>query len=165
MWSGSRNLSAGFTTIAARRKVWFSKYFRQKSLKGTSAQGCSPQNHQRPGPAFSALTLRCSGLVLGRTGDLWGCYWLEVSHLGCCSSGSGCRWFERSAMILGLLIQIVAILAAARVGGIMAKRLRQPAVVGELTAGIVLGQFGFHWLKPNDALTALSQVGLILSSF
>lgn len=68
-------------------------------------------------------------------------------------------------MILGLLTQIVIVLAAARLGGALSRRLKQPAVVGEMTAGIILGQFSSGWFGSTDALTSLSQIGLILFLF
>lgn len=41
--------------------------------------------------------------------------------------------------VLVLLVQIAVLLAAARTGGEIARRLNQPSVVGEIMAGIVLG--------------------------
>ena len=86
-------------------------------------------------------------------------------------------------VLLPVLIQLIIIIAAARLGGRLSRRLGQSAVVGEITAGVilgpsVLGQFAFfhqlfhpslhsiadplagpvfHWL-----FTGLSQIGLIL---
>jgi Kef-type K+ transport system membrane component KefB/nucleotide-binding universal stress UspA family protein len=45
-----------------------------------------------------------------------------------------------------LLVQLSLLIAAARLGAELAKRLGMPAVVGELAAGIALGPTGFgHW--------------------
>lgn len=45
-----------------------------------------------------------------------------------------------------LLVQLALLIAAARLGAELAKRLGLPAVVGELAAGILLGPTGFgHW--------------------
>jgi Kef-type K+ transport system membrane component KefB len=66
-----------------------------------------------------------------------------------------------------LLAQIVVILLAARVGGWLFRRIGQPAVVGEMAAGIALGQWASA-LFPADALAslnALSQIGLVLFLF
>jgi len=68
-------------------------------------------------------------------------------------------------MILGLLAQLVVILIAARIGGLLARALKQPAVVGEMTAGILLGQFAPQWFGSTEVLTSLSQIGLILFLF
>jgi Kef-type K+ transport system membrane component KefB/nucleotide-binding universal stress UspA family protein len=62
--------------------------------------------------------------------------------------------------VLVLLVQIAILLAAARIGGEIAQRLNQPAVVGELLAGIILGPSllgGFvpaidRWVIPNPGL-------------
>ncbi|MCU1263420.1 MAG: Sodium/hydrogen exchanger [Bryobacterales bacterium] len=64
-----------------------------------------------------------------------------------------------------LLAQIVLILIAARAGGWLFRRIGQPAVVGEMAAGILLGQLASDWFGPLDALGALSQVGLVLFLF
>ncbi len=68
-------------------------------------------------------------------------------------------------MIAALLAQVIAILLAARVGGRVFRYLGQPEVVGEMTAGILLGQFASRWFGPTDALNTLSQIGLILFLF
>jgi len=68
-------------------------------------------------------------------------------------------------MIFGLLAQLVVVLIAARMGGLLARYAKQPAVVGEMTAGIALGQFASSWLGSLEALTSLSQIGLVLFLF
>jgi Kef-type K+ transport system membrane component KefB len=72
-----------------------------------------------------------------------------------------------------LLLQIVVILAAIRVAGWVCRKLRQPQVVGEMLAGIVLGPSVLGTLAPHAAsvifptssmpfLESLSQIGLVL---
>jgi Kef-type K+ transport system membrane component KefB/nucleotide-binding universal stress UspA family protein len=74
-----------------------------------------------------------------------------------------------------LLLQLALILAAARIGGELAKRAGLPAVVGELSAGILLGPSllghfapgAFTWLFPADAaqfhlLEVVGQLGMVL---
>jgi Kef-type K+ transport system membrane component KefB len=91
-------------------------------------------------------------------------------------------------LLLPLLIQLVLILAFARVCAWLFRLLRQPAVVGEIAAGLVLGPSVLGRLspalfqavfrptlaglgqEPSDLLlsrvfTALSQVGLVLLLF
>jgi K+:H+ antiporter len=75
-----------------------------------------------------------------------------------------------------LLLQIVAIVVAARLMGALFKRMGQPSVIGEMVAGILLGPSLFGLLFP-DALAFLfpaaslgnlklfSQVGVILFMF
>ena len=52
-----------------------------------------------------------------------------------------------------LLVQLSLLIAAARVGAELAKRVGLPAVVGELAAGITLGPTGFgHWFPSAFAV-------------
>ena len=64
-----------------------------------------------------------------------------------------------------LLIQIAAILLAARVCGEIALRLKTPSIIGELCAGIILGPSLFGWITPNEVLTFLAEIGIILLLF
>ena len=75
-----------------------------------------------------------------------------------------------------LLLQLAAILAAARLVGRLAARLGQPQVVGEMAAGILLGPSFLGWIAPGLAdrlfpadglagLAAASQVGLAIFLF
>lgn len=75
-----------------------------------------------------------------------------------------------------LLLQIAVIIATARVFGLAFRAIRQPPVVGEMVAGIVLGPSLFGWLAPELSarlfpaaslgfLEVLSQVGLVLFMF
>lgn len=72
------------------------------------------------------------------------------------------------ATILGGL---AIILAAAKLGGDLATRVRQPAVLGELVAGVLLGNLGLigltglQVLATNPTLDALAQVGVIILLF
>src|SRR5262249_36729497 len=51
-------------------------------------------------------------------------------------------------LLLPLLIQLALIIAAARVFAALFRRLGQPAVIGEITAGLVLGPSVFGRLFP-----------------
>ena len=75
-----------------------------------------------------------------------------------------------------LILQIISIIVAARLFGLLFTRIGQPTVIGEITAGIVLGPslLGMyfpeysHFLFPIESLgnlQFLSQVGLILFMF
>jgi Kef-type K+ transport system membrane component KefB len=52
-------------------------------------------------------------------------------------------------LLLPVLVQLVVIIAAARAFGALARRVGQPAVVGEIAAGILLGPTLFGWLCPE----------------
>jgi Kef-type K+ transport system membrane component KefB len=78
--------------------------------------------------------------------------------------------------ILMLVVQTGLILALSRVMGLVFVRFRQPQVMGEMIAGIMLGPSLFGWLLPHGfnqvfpagsigALNALSQVGVIFFLF
>jgi Kef-type K+ transport system membrane component KefB len=72
-----------------------------------------------------------------------------------------------------LLLDIVIILAAARLFGMISRRLGQPAVIGEILAGIalgptLLGQVAGHRLFPATvlpSLTTVADIGLVLYMF
>jgi Kef-type K+ transport system membrane component KefB len=75
-----------------------------------------------------------------------------------------------------LFLQIAVILLAARLVGMLFKKIGQPQVVGEMAAGILLGPSLLGWLAPGLSatlfppaslgyLSALSEVGLVLFMF
>jgi Kef-type K+ transport system membrane component KefB len=65
--------------------------------------------------------------------------------------------------ILGVL---VALLVATKVLGILAQRLGQPSVVGELIAGILLGKSVLGILDPADQVVhSLAQIGVVVLLF
>ncbi len=76
-----------------------------------------------------------------------------------------------------LLLDVAVIIAVARVGGMIARAVRQPAVVGEIAAGIALGGPSLlgllpgnpdEWLFPEEVrplLGGLAQIGLVLFMF
>lgn len=75
-----------------------------------------------------------------------------------------------------LLLQILVIVLLARLAGRLVARFGQPAVIGEMIAGILLGPSLLGWVAPNveaflfppaslPALRLLSQVGIILFMF
>ena len=79
-------------------------------------------------------------------------------------------------IILLLLLQIGAILALSRVMGLLCTRLRQPQVMGEMIAGIMLGPSLFGLVAPHawavmfptqtvEYLNVLSQVGVVFFLF
>jgi Kef-type K+ transport system membrane component KefB len=75
-----------------------------------------------------------------------------------------------------LFVQLILIIVAARLCGVLAKKVRQPAVVGEMIAGIVLGPSLLGWLWPDffhfvflpsslGSLRLFSQIGVCLFMF
>ncbi|MDX2184210.1 MAG: cation:proton antiporter [Gemmatimonadaceae bacterium] len=65
-----------------------------------------------------------------------------------------------------LLVTLVAVIAATKLFGEVAQRLGQPAVLGELIAGIVLGGSALALLDPgNPVVHAMSELGVLLLLF
>jgi len=74
-------------------------------------------------------------------------------------------------MVANLLLALIALLAAAKLGGALAERLGQPAVLGELLAGVGLGALplagvnGFAWVARDHVVESLAELGVILLLF
>jgi hypothetical protein len=75
-----------------------------------------------------------------------------------------------------LLLQILLILCVGKTIGKLFQKIKQPAVIGEMVAGIVLGSSFLGWCFPEvyhhifpkksiDSLSLLSQIGLLLFMF
>lgn len=88
--------------------------------------------------------------------------------------GSFHDFFQKPLAIL--ILQIIIILALSRLFGYFSQKIKQPSVIGEIVAGIILGPsvLGaflpgvFTFLFPRDSieiLNFLSQIGLILFMF
>ena len=64
------------------------------------------------------------------------------------------------------LLALIAIFNAAKVFGEIAERLGQPAVLGELVGGMLIGVSGLHLVDPHDVtIHLLSELGVILLLF
>lgn len=61
-----------------------------------------------------------------------------------------------------LLSSILVLLVAARLLGQLMVRLKQPALVGELFAGILLGPAVLNWISPNKSLEGISELSVFL---
>lgn len=68
---------------------------------------------------------------------------------------------DHSAVILSLFLM----LAAAKIMAEVFERLKQPAVVGEILAGIVIGPSVLGWVAPSELITVLAEVGVIFLLF
>jgi Kef-type K+ transport system membrane component KefB len=70
-----------------------------------------------------------------------------------------------------VLVGVAVMLVVAKIGGELFERLKQPAVLGELFAGILIGNlvlFGFagaETLKTNVTIAALAELGVIILLF
>ena len=68
---------------------------------------------------------------------------------------------ESSAILLDLFIM----LAAAKLMAEVFERLRQPAVVGEILAGVIVGPSLLGWVAPSDVISVLAEFGVIFLLF
>ena len=59
----------------------------------------------------------------------------------------------------------MAILVGAQLLGSLAQRFNTPRVIGEITAGIILGPSLFGWIEPGQVFHLLAEFGIILLLF
>jgi Kef-type K+ transport system membrane component KefB len=64
-----------------------------------------------------------------------------------------------------LLIGLIIILLAAKLGGELMERLGQTAVLGELLAGVVIGPGIFALVRESEVLHALAELGVLILLF
>jgi Kef-type K+ transport system membrane component KefB len=68
--------------------------------------------------------------------------------------------------IANFLLALIAIFVAAKLFGELASRVGQPAVLGELVGGLVVGVSGLQLVDPsNDTIHLLAQLGIVLLLF
>ncbi|MCC2671750.1 MAG: sodium/hydrogen exchanger [Armatimonadetes bacterium] len=83
---------------------------------------------------------------------------------------------KTEAVLLAVILQLVVIIAVARLAGILSRRLGHPMVVGEVLAGLLLGPSVLGRLLPtfsealfpastSGVINIISQIGLILLLF
>lgn len=79
-------------------------------------------------------------------------------------------------IVIRVLIQVLIVIGLSRLMGLLCRRIKQPLVIGEIVAGIMLGPSLFGLIAPNLAATlfpaetipflnVLSQIGLIFFMF
>ena len=109
------------------------------------------------------------GLVKQRSSTGWLLLALLGLMLPAALMGSPTASHDDPVASLGL--SLVLILAFARLGGDMAVRLGQPAVLGELVFGVFIGNLslagygGFEYLKTEPMLDMLARLGVLLLLF
>ncbi|HWF87615.1 MAG TPA: cation:proton antiporter [Pyrinomonadaceae bacterium] len=87
------------------------------------------------------------------------------------AAGEGATGTESHGLDPAVLIGVAIMLVFAKLGSEIFERIHAPAVLGELFAGIVLGNlviFGFNGvesLKTNDTIAALAEFGVIILLF
>ncbi|HKO96645.1 MAG TPA: cation:proton antiporter [Pyrinomonadaceae bacterium] len=63
------------------------------------------------------------------------------------------------------LLTLFVIVAAAKVMAEVFERLRQPAVVGEILAGVLIGPAVLAWVQPSEMISTLAEMGIIFLLF
>lgn len=150
--------------------------------------GLGSSLRQRPAVVFSLLHFFClkcrnplsshenhggeGGLVSERGKQV-----LLLSFLYCCVAPlsvwaeSGQSNSGHDSPVIHVLLALAVILLAAKLGGDVMVRLRQPEVLGELIVGIVLGNIAllgihsFTFLRQDMVLEILSELGVVLLLF
>ncbi|MFN2501399.1 MAG: cation:proton antiporter [Pyrinomonadaceae bacterium] len=66
---------------------------------------------------------------------------------------------------IDILLTLLIIWFAAKVMAELFERLRQPSVVGEILAGVLIGPSVFNWVTPSDMTAILAEMGVIFLLF
>ncbi len=64
-----------------------------------------------------------------------------------------------------LLLQLFTIFVWAKAFGEIFERLRLPAVLGEILAGVILGPFAAKLIEPSDTIVSMAEIGAIFLLF
>ncbi|MBI5034204.1 MAG: cation:proton antiporter [Chloroflexi bacterium] len=67
--------------------------------------------------------------------------------------------------LTNVLLELFLVFVAAQVGAEIAQRLKLPAVVGEITAGCLLGASVLGWIHINEPLEVLAEIGAVFLLF
>jgi Kef-type K+ transport system membrane component KefB len=64
-----------------------------------------------------------------------------------------------------LLVTLFLMFVAAKVAAEIFERLKQPAVAGEILAGVIIGPSVLQWVQPGELTNALAEIGVIFLLF
>lgn len=64
-----------------------------------------------------------------------------------------------------LTLSMLLVFGGAKIAGEIFERLRMPAIVGEIVAGMILGPAVLHWVDWNSTLHALAELGVMFLLF
>ncbi len=68
-------------------------------------------------------------------------------------------------MDYGIFRDLAIIIISAKIGGLLAKKVKAPQVVGEILAGLVIGPSVFGFVQQTDFLTQMAEIGVVLLMF
>ena len=60
---------------------------------------------------------------------------------------------------------LAIILISAKLMGLVAKKLKAPQVVGQILAGLIIGQAVLGWVAADDFIKTLAEIGVVILMF
>lgn len=66
---------------------------------------------------------------------------------------------------LDIGLELLIVLATAVAGGMLARWLRLPVILGYLAGGIAVGPFGLGWVHDTETISSLAEIGVVLLLF
>jgi len=73
--------------------------------------------------------------------------------------------FASNAEHAGILFALFTMLVSAKIMAELFERMRQPAVVGEILAGVLIGPSVLGWVEPSNIINVFAEIGVILLLF
>jgi Kef-type K+ transport system membrane component KefB len=73
--------------------------------------------------------------------------------------------FAAATGVADVLVALFVVLLAAKLGDELFKRIRQPALVGEILAGVVIGPSVLGLVEPNETLEVFAELGVVFLLF
>ncbi|MEZ5101676.1 MAG: cation:proton antiporter [Thermoleophilia bacterium] len=70
-----------------------------------------------------------------------------------------------SGAVADVLLDLFIVLLAAKLGDELFKRIRQPAIVGEILAGVIVGPAVLGFVAPGDAIEVFAELGVVFLLF
>jgi Kef-type K+ transport system membrane component KefB len=67
--------------------------------------------------------------------------------------------------LAGVLLDLFVILLAAKLGDELFKRLGQPALIGEILAGVLIGPSLLGWVEPDEVFQVFAELGVVFLLF
>jgi Kef-type K+ transport system membrane component KefB len=73
--------------------------------------------------------------------------------------------FSADSETARILLAMLTVFGSAKILAEVFEKLRQPGMVGEILAGVLVGPHALNWIQPTDFLHALSEIGVIFLLF
>jgi Kef-type K+ transport system membrane component KefB len=70
-----------------------------------------------------------------------------------------------SSAVADVLLDLFLVLLAAKIGDEIFKRIRQPSIVGEILAGVLIGPAVFGLVTPGESLEVFAELGVVFLLF